>query len=294
MSQFGKIVRLLSFCAAVGFVTGCGGDDSGRPLTANMSNSPAPSPSQSPTPTPTFNTIPFALGQPAGFRYAVLGYRVAAKAGPFENIPDPATIDATIPIDLAYAGSGKFLLSIGGLGEGPLEPNGGGGIAGADGRTTQFGFDSLGGAGSIGEALDFEAHPLTSTAWGYFSINARATLYYADDYPFVYGVPAASASIPTTGVAEFRSCCDSTPPAIQIDYVTGRMTARLGDDTTFTDVALGTDRSVFSGRFASKDGEGTVEGRFTGPDGRELIMRMIVPGKAAYLFAMRKTDVPGT
>ncbi|MFN6933626.1 MAG: hypothetical protein ACK4NZ_00560 [Tsuneonella sp.] len=65
---------------------------------------------------------------------------------------------------------------------------------------------------------------------------------------------------------------------------------RLGVDTTFIDVALGTDRSSFSGKFMSKDGEGTVEGRFTGSDGQELMMRMIVPGKSAYLLAMRRVD----
>lgn len=295
MSQLAKFVRWLPIAAAVAFVSGCGGEDSTSSIAASVSSSPTPTPSPSPTPTPspTFNTGTFALGQPAGFTYAVLGYRVAAKAGPFDNIPDPATIDATIPISLAHSGSGQFRLSIGGVGEGLLAPSGGGGIASADGRTTQFSFNALGGGGSIGEALDFAARPMTATAWGYLSITARPTLYYADDYPFIYGVPTASTAVPTTGVAEFRSCCETTYSAIRVDYATGRMTAtRLGGDTAFIDVALGTDRSSFSGKLMSKDGEGTVEGSFTGSDGQELMMRMIVPGKAAYLLAMRRVELP--
>ncbi len=293
MRHFRKFVRVLPLIATVAVVTACGGEGTTSAPAASGFSSPTPTPSPSPTLFPTFNTVTFALGQPAGFTYAVLGYRVAAKAGPFENIPDAATIDTTIPIGLAYSGSGNFRLSIGGLGEGPLNPNGGGGIASADGRTAQFSFNALGGAGSIGEALDFEARPLTATAWGYLSITARATLYYADDYQFVYGVPTASTAVATTGVAEFRSCCDTTYSAIRVDYATGRMTAtRLGEGTAFIDVAVGNDRSAFSGRFLSNDGEGTVEGRFTGSDGRELMMRMIVPGKAAYLYAMRKADLP--
>ena len=296
MWRFGKRVRLLPVCAAVTLATGCGGGDSQSPATTIVSVSPTPSPSPTPPPSPTFNTVTFALGQSAGFNYAVLGYRVAAKAGPMENILDPASIDTTIPIGLAYSGSGQFRLSIGGLGHGPLVPSGGGGIASADGRTTQFSFNALGGGGSIGEALSFEARPLSATAWGYLSVTARpSSLYYADDYPFLYGVPTAPTSVPTTGVAEFRSCCDTTYSAIRIDYASGKVTAtRLGDGMTFIDVALGTDRSTFSGRFASKEGEGMAEGRFTGSDGRELIMRMIVPGKAAYLFAMRRVDSPET
>lgn len=281
-------VRLVALACAIGTLAACGGDDAPSPVPVATS---APTPSPTPTPTLSFNSVTFALGQPAGFNYAVLGYRVAAKAGPMENIPDPATIDATIPIGLAYSGSGRFRLSIGGLGEGPLIPNGGGGIASADGRTTQFSFNALGGAGSIGEVLDFNARPLTATAWGYLEITARDTLYYADDHPFVYGVPTASTAVPTTGAAEFRSCCDTTYSAIRVDYTTGTLTAtRLGDGIAFIDVALGTDRSTFSGRFMSREGEGTVEGRFTGSNGKELMMRMIVPGKAAYLFAMGRTD----
>ncbi|MCT2558474.1 hypothetical protein N0B51_05725 [Tsuneonella sp. YG55] len=280
--------------ASLACAAGCGGGDGASPAPALSASSPAPAPGPSAPPpsSPSFNTVPFALGQPAGFTYAVLGYRVAGKAGPFENIPDPSTIDPTVPLGLTYSGSGLFRLSVGGLGEGSLVPNGGGGIASADGRTTQFGFNALGGAGSIGEALDLDARPLASTAWGYLSITARpSSLYYADDYPFLYGVPTASMAVPTTGFADFRTCCDTTYSAIRVDYASGGMTAtRLGDNITFIDVALGIDRSTFSGRFASKDGEGTVEGRFTGSDGRELMMRMIVPGKAAYLVPMRKID----
>lgn len=296
MSRFGTFVRLLPVSAVVALAAACGGEGSPSPPAGSVSGSstPAPSPSPTPAPSPTFNTAVFALGQTQGFTYAVLGYRVAAKAGPFDNIPDPATIDPTIPIGLAYSGSGKFRLSIGGLGEAPLDTSaGGGGIASADGRTTQFSFKALGGGGSIGEALDFDARPLTATAWGYLSVAARPTLYYADDYPFIYGVPTASAAVPTTGLAEFRSCCETTYSAIRVDYATGRMTAnRLGNGMTFIDVVLGTDRSTFSGRFLSPDGEGTLEGRFTGSDGREVMMRMIVPGKAAYLFAMKQSEPP--
>lgn len=297
MWRVGEFGRLFSIAAIAALTTGCGGEDSALPSPVSLSGSPIPTPSPSPTTTPsaTFNTVAFALAQSAGFNYAVLGYRVAAKAGPMENIPDPATIDATIPISLAYSGSGQFRLSIGGVGEGPLAPSGGGGIASADGRTTQFSFNALGGGGSIGEALDFAARPMTATAWGYLSITARQSLYYADDYPFIYGVPTASTAVPATGVAEFQSCCETTSSAIRVDYATGRMTAtRLGDDTAFIDVALGTDRSTFSGKFMSRDGEGTLDGRFTGPDGQELMMRMIVPGKAANLLAMKKVDLPGT
>lgn len=289
MWRFGKFVGMLPICAAISLATGCGGEDSPSPPAASVSGSPTPSPSPTPTPSPFFNKVTFGLGQPSGFTYAILGYRVAAKAGPMENIPDTATIDPTIPIGLTYSGSGQFRLSIEGLGEGPLVPNGGGGIASADGRTTQFGFNALGGSGSIGEALNFEARPLTATAWGYLSITARTSLYYADDYPFLYGVPTASTAVPRTGFGEFRSCCDTTYSAIRVDYATGTMTAtRLGDGVAFIGVALDTDRSTFSGRFMSKEGEGTVEARFTGSDGRELMMRMTVPGNAAFPFAMMK------
>lgn len=283
-----KLMRVLACTTAILAIWGCGGEDGPAPAPVATGT---PTPSPTPAPSPSFNTAKFALGQPAGFTYAVLGYRVAAKAGPMENIPDPATIDPTIPIGLTYSGAGQFRLSIGGLGEGPLVPNGGGGIASADGRTTQFGFNALSGAGSIGEALNVEARPLTSTAWGYFSISVRTSLYYADDYPFLYGVPTASTAVPMTGIAEFRSCCDASFSALRVDYATGTMTAtRLGNGIEFIDVALGTDRSTFRGRFTSEWGEGTVEGRFTGPDGRELMMRMIVPGKAALLVAMMKID----
>jgi hypothetical protein len=294
--QSKTIYRLLA-CTVVltlsGPLAGCGGGEGTdqSPVAA----APAPGPSTAPPPSPTFSTVAFALGQSAGFTYSVLGYRVAARPGPFDNIPDPTTIDPAVPFGLTYSGAGQFRLSIGGLGEGPLVPSGGGGIASADGRMTQFSFNALGGGGSIGEALSFEARPLSATAWGSLSVTTRPpSLDYAYDYPFLYGVPTESTAVPTTGVAEFRSCCDTTYSAIRIDYASGTVTAtRLGEGTTFTDVALGADRTTFSGRIASKEGEGTVDGRFTGFDGRELMMRMIVPGKAAYLFAMSKVDLPG-
>lgn len=298
MRRFAKCIRLLSICGCVFLVPGCGGGDGQPSLTASASGTPTPAPAPTPTPTPTpvpnpfFNYVTFALGQSAGFDFAVLGYRVAGKAGPFENIPDPATIDPTIPIGLAYSGSGEFRISIGGVGENRLVPNGGGGIASADGRTTQFGFSALGGGGSIGEALDFGARPLTSTASGYLSLPTRpSSLYYADDHIFLYGVPTSPTAVPTTGFAEFRSCCDTTYSAIRVDYTSGVLTVvRLGGGTTFIDVALGTDRSTFTGRFGSAEGEGTVDGRFTGPDGREMMLRFIVPGKAAHLLALKRVD----
>lgn len=294
--QSKTIYRLLA-CAAVsilsGPLAGCGGGEgTGQTPVAAV---PTPGPSPTPPPSQVFDTVAFALGQSAGFTYSVLGYRVAVRPGPFDNIPDPTTIDPAVPFGLTHAGAGQFRLSIGGLGEGPLVPNGGGGTASGDGRTTQFSFNALGGGGSIGEALSFEARPLSATAWGYLSVTTRPpSLDNAYDYPFLYGVPTESTAVATTGVAEFRSCCDTTHSAVRIDYASGTVTAtRLGDGMTFTDVALGADRTTFSGRFAGKDGEGTVEGRFTGFDGRELMLRMIVPGKAAHLIAMRKVDLPG-
>lgn len=78
--------------------------------------------------------------------------------------------------------------------------------------------------------------------------------------------------------------------AIEVDYATGKLTgARMGDKIAFVDVVLGSDRSSFAGRFISRDGDGTLEGR---PDRGELMMLLIVPGKAIYLYAMKKTPVP--
>lgn len=294
MRRIAKCAQLLSICGYVFLLSGCGGGDSPSSLTASASGTPAPAPTPTPTPTPnpSFNYGTFALGQSPRFDFVTLGYRVAGKAGPFENIPDLATVDPTIPIGLAYSELGEFSISIGGVGESRLVPNGGGGFASADGRTTQFGFSALGGGGSIGEILDFNVRPLSFTASGYLSLPTRpSALFYADDYLFLYGVPTAPAAVPTTGIADFRSCCETTYSAIRVDYASGRLAVvRLGGGITFTDVALGTDRSTFTGRFASAEGDGTVDGRFTGPDGREMMLRLIVPGKAAQLLALKKID----
>lgn len=280
-----------SALAAIIALAGCGEGGGSAPQTA--SGAPAPTAAiPAPTPAPKFDTLPFALGQPGGYAFAVLGYKVASQAGPWENIPDPATFDTSVPIGFSHSGSGNFRLSIGGLGEGPVLPNGGGGITNPGNRTVQFGFNALGGSGSISEANDFAARPLTSTAQGYLSVTARPNqVLFADDYAFVYGVPTPASAVPTSGNAEYRTCCDGSFIGLRIDFADGilRVSSPV-EGLVFTDVRLGADRSTFAGQFTSPDGSGTVEGRMTGPDGREMMMRLHVPGKSVQLVALRRFE----
>jgi len=123
---------------------------------------------------------------------------------------------------------------------------------------------------------------------------------------FVFGVPTAPSDVPASGSASYRVIVDGIASLIEPGYpgypdatVTFEADWSRGTVTGFMDVglttwdenyaslgryaikdgALAADRSAFSGRFTvpGTTAEGSFEGRFTGPQASELMVRWQAP-----------------
>lgn len=278
-------------------LAGCGGSGS-------STNNPVPVASGTPTPSSTapgpstsdFSQTPFLLGQSAPQQFAVFGFLVAARGGPWEDVTDPSSLDDAIDIGFRIPTPDKLSLRVGSYGEGTLVRNGANGTSPSFGLV-QLGFDVLQGTGSLNVAFGPDGRPLTSVAVGFWQRIARNTGEFPfDDVSFVYGVPTAPAGVPATGTVDYATA--EAGQAISIDFASRSVTGSipLAEGTyTITDCSLAAGQSAFSCRLVPGNGsaEGRIDAQLAGPDARELVGKASVStatGKVAVLLAMgRKT-----
>ena len=172
---------VLGFCALAALAACGGGGSSDAPSAAVMASAtptPPPTPTPTPTPAPSFSLAesPFLLGQSTSQEFVTLGFAYRAEAGAWESIPDPASLDEAVPIGVRLVAPAGLRLVVGGLGESPVQPNGGGGID-QSGRVVQLGFNAFSGAGSLNVGLASDGGYLASTALGFvlaMASNVRA------------------------------------------------------------------------------------------------------------------------
>ena len=297
--------NVLTFHAAaiLAALSGCGGGGGGSATggaTGVGVSAPAPAPTPSPTPTST-SAAPFgALGQTASQTFVVLAYSFRAADGSFDLIPDPASVDPNASVGLRLAAPSDLLLSVGGFGEGRLNPNGASGTSATLGLT-MLGYSVLGGAAYLNAAFNRDvSRLLKSTSYGGWSTLTNADPKFPNLVTsFVYGVPSPPASLPITGTAVYDS--QAAAHVLTADFATRRLTGTVtlgegADSTTYTlrDVAFASGGSAFQGRLdaPAANTAGTIEGQFTGPGGAELMAKAVVAGSngqtAVSLWAAEK------
>lgn len=274
------ITKVFAAAMALAALTGCGGEGA-------SSNSPVPAPvaTSAPASNPPSQGFdlahsPFTLRQTQPTPFLVLGYGFRATGGPFDDIADPASLDGSLALGVRLVTVADLRLSLGGLGEGALVPNGGGGVSG--GNIVALSFNALGGSGSLSLLYGPQAIPLTSTAFLSFSRVARGQSdpYPLDNVALVYGVAAPAAAIPGAGIVRYAG--QQAGDGVDVDFATGRVTGRLqieGGMVDIIDAALTAERTGFTGRVMGGGGQidTTIEARFTGPAAGEIMYRWVHP-----------------
>lgn len=282
-------------------LSGCGGGGGGSagPGVSIVTPTPTPTPSPSPTPSPAAVTTFGALGQTASQSFAVLGYAYRGADAGFGYRPDPASFDPGFQVGLRYAAPTSLFLALAGDGEGVLSPNGASGTSPTLG-VTQLGYTVLGGNASL-----FVAYNRAVTATLQSSAHGSWIKFLNDGSPypyrlveFVYGVPTSPAALPQSGIASYASRENAF--VLKADFSAKGLSGSItpvdgGPAYVLSGVSFTGDGSAFAGQLDAGNGvmKGTIEGRFTGPSGAELIAKAVAPRSdgttVAVVWAAEKT-----
>ena len=279
-------------------LTGCGGD-SGE---SALSNAPPviATPSPGPAPTPTATQVFGALGQTTSQSFATLGFNFSGVELEYGSIAIEATsVDDNSPIVFRYAAPTQLLLSLNGLGEGTLMPNGGSGTN-PQGQLIHLSYKVLGGHASLSSNQFRSGEYATSSGTGFWigppSSSGRPISRIAQ---YAYGVPTLTSQLPAAGAATYDAPISgyvamASPGGIEGGFssgtahlivnfgtrtVTGTIEIKSSPTYTLSQTALTSDGTGFQGRLTTAGGapEGFIEGRFTGSSAREMIFRWRAP-----------------
>lgn len=277
----------LACCTAMALaIAGCGGSGGGSPpgdgggviITPPPTSTPAPPPPQA---TPAFG----ALGQTTTQSFAVLGFTYGGQETGFGINPDLSSYDPKAAIGLRLVAPSQLVLTIAGVGEGPL---GGSLSTGTDtkGRLVLVGYSIFGGGAALQLAnIGVPDSYLSSTGLGSWEgPSPPGARHPFSGAMFVYGVPTAPQDVPQGGTAIFDTTDLQT---LSVDFtartVSGTIKVSVSASETklysLRDVVLSADGTQFSGRLTTGDPalEGSFEGRFTGPLAREMMVRYHFP-----------------
>lgn len=288
----------------------CGGDE-GSQVDTRTGVIPAPAPPTPPTPPPPAPSVAAsifgALGQTTSQSLASLGFGYSGvEVGGFGDLAiEASSVDPNYLIGFRVATPSQLLLSLGGIGEDPLVPNGGGGID-SNGQTVQRSYSVLGGNASLSLLAFSSGVYLTSSALGSWtgppSSGPRAVYRVAQ---FAYGVPTPVNEMPNVGSANYdtqiygpialsapgddAAAYYSGTARLSVNFATGTVSGTIelgsvggsGPPITFTlsQAVLNADKAGFQGQLTSVGGgaDGFIQGLFTGRTASEMIVRWRSP-----------------
>ncbi len=275
--------------------SGCGGSGSGSPPPSGGGATPTPSPAPTPAPNPGGSSSFGSLGQTNSLTFASLGFSYRATDGGFGyNLVEGST-DPTFTPSLRLAAPDQLFLTVPGIDEGALRPDGSSGISQQVGLFSQ-GYFAPGGHVSINLVLKTNNSVLAYSAYAFW-ISNNSNAGPGEPYlisPFVYGVPTSPSALPASGIATYAVLMSSTGSRnnnLTVDFSSRTVTGSVAMETptgplTFSlqGVTFTGDGSQFSGTLVTPDRalQGTFEGRFTGPTGEELIGRYSAPGTGDF------------
>ena len=297
--------------------TGCGGSGGGGAGSAPSASAPptaAPAPTPSPTPTPS-GPLFGALEQTSTQQFATLGFSyIATEVAGWDIAVEPASVESARAIGVSFVAPSQLRLAIAGFGDGPLLPNGGGGVS--DGRTTPLGYNVIGGSASLFLIRRPDGAYLASSAFGIWHgppVTGQGATGPVST--FVYGVSTAPGDVPGEGTAiyytefsgiaaiasagDLQAAYHNGTARLTVDFrartVTGNIDVAAEDALatySLTQVVFAPDGTGFTARLMRGNMlvDGFLEARFTGPSAREMIVRWSTPlqvkGKPGLLFSV--------
>lgn len=271
--------RLLVGTAAMLLLAACGGEDAARPGEPTSGGTPAPTS----TPTPPAGTFG-ALGQTQPTSFATLGFSYRERNGPMGGPPVPGTLDLAYSTGLQLRTADLLFLNLPGFGEGPLAGTGGSGTD-ANGQQNYRSYSFLGGQAFLQSAtFGFEGNtPLylrhTGTGGWYGPFDTSSESHFVSY--FVYGVATGPAAMPTRGTAEYEGQSRGTV-TLSVDFGARTVAGTFSTGTSSSpalslrNVVFTGDGTTFAGEVVDANGNvvGEVQGRFTGQDASELMVRL--------------------
>ena len=299
MERYARLAPVMAVVLALA-TSGCGGGGGAGGTSADPTSTvtPAPGPKPTPTPSPPPATAVFgALGQTTSQTFAVLSYGYHAADNGFGYNIDPKSFDPNVGVGLRLSAPSSLLFSLTGGGEATMVTNGASGISPTFG-TVSLGYNTLGGSATISSAYNSGVtDTLKSTAFGFWIKPSSGDPSFPNQgVDFVYGVPTAQSGLPQSGTAVYAF--QGAPPGLRVQTVTVDFGARsvtgdavIGDPGATVTYRLtngviandGTVRAIL--RADSVPQDGMLEGRFTGPIGQELMVRLMTldaKGQTSY------------
>lgn len=312
-----KFRASIAATATIALLTvGCGGDGGGPPPgggAAVITPTPAPAPTPSPTPSPTPPPLPTAASFPpsnlsASQTFAALGYSIYHEYNGLE-VESSRPVNLSEPLAVRYNGATRsYETELPGFVPGRLVLNattGGRGYSVTNGLSS----DALQGvfvnffSGQISQN-----QPLTHSNFAQWeaTINGPFTLDVVTGY-FAFGIPTPASAIPAAGTRTYTILGQGltevfpTPTSrdfrfltaagsLQFNFAERRWTgslhigsSELGREQDFGAFAVSGGAVQSDGSFTGSivvpgSAEmGTFEGRFTGPDASEIIVRWRMP-----------------